>query len=320
MGITEQLGLMTAMGKNTIPLLFKVFFFRLRYPKMFAEWKKAPEGYDPKPNYEIPKYEEWMKIPEFDKKEKYLRPTKGCECNAPEIVALAYKLGAHDLPEKEYAENVLKWVKNNIRFNIGGGTAVETLKEGMGTCIQHISLLLALCRARGIKARYKMMVTAELDPRLKELGMEISKALGVDERFGDFASNLLNAFPGHMIAEVYIDEEWLNADPTLSDAVEVGLGYRISKLGDEPEWASEKGKIYYLEDSPRMGRPLLNWGKSFHGLQYVVEKGFGMYEEEGKRIMSGELGGERKKGYEDLGRELQDLMKRVGAPDQEKKI
>ena len=122
MKITEQLGLMKAMGGRTIPLISKIFFFRLIHPKIFDQWKEAPEDYDPKPNYEIPKYEEWMKIPDFDKEEEYLRPTMGCECEAPEIVALAYKLGVDKLLAKErsssdlaqrqlewkYAENALK--------------------------------------------------------------------------------------------------------------------------------------------------------------------------------------------------------------------
>ena len=92
MKIIEQLGLMKAMGGRTIPLISKIFFFRLIHPKIFAQWKEAPEDYDPKPNYEIPKYEEWMKMPDFDKDELYLRPTLGCECDAPEIVAIGYKI------------------------------------------------------------------------------------------------------------------------------------------------------------------------------------------------------------------------------------
>ena len=314
MKITEQLGLMKAMGGRTIPLIFKIFSFRLIHPKIFAQWKEAPEDYDPKPDYEMPKYEEWMKIPDFDEEEEYLRPTQGCECDAPEIVALAYKLGVDRLSEWDYAENALKWVKNNIKFNIGGGTATETLREGMGVCIQQMTLFITLCRIGGLKARYKVMVSSELDPRMQELGMGISKEMGVDQIFGDFLYKVLNAFPGHILAEVYIDGRWVNADPTFSDELEVGLGYEISKLGYEPEWASETGKVYYLEDSPRMGRPLLKWGKSFRGLQYMIDKGFEPYAEKGREILKlGEESYEEKmkKGYEGLSKELSDIMKRV---------
>lgn len=305
---------MKAMGGRTIPLIAKIFFFRLIHPEIFSQWKSAPEGYDPKPSYKIPKYEEWMKIPDFDMEKMYLRPTVGCECDAPEIVALAYKLGAHDLPEREYAENALKWVKNNIRFNIGGGTARETLREGMGVCIQQITMFITLCRTGGLKARYKVMVSSEIDPRMQELGIGISKGAGVDQVFGDFIYKMLTAFPGHFLAEVYLDGEWVNADPTFSDELEAGLGYRISKLGDEPEWISETGKVYYLEDSPRMGRPLLKWGKSFRGLQYIIDKGFEPYIEGGREILNlGEESYEErmKKSYEGLSKELSDMMKEI---------
>jgi transglutaminase-like putative cysteine protease len=314
MKIIEQLGLMKAMGGRTIPLISKIFSFRLIHPKIFDQWKESPEDYDPKPNYEIPKYEEWMKIPDFDKEEEYLRPTLGCECDAPEIVALAYKLGVDKLSDWDYAENALKWVKNNIKFNIGGGTARETLREGMGVCIQNMTLFITLCRIRGLKARYKVMVSSELDPRMQEFGIEIYKEMSVNQIFGDFLYKALNAFPGHILAEVYIDGRWINADPTFSDELEVGLGYEVSKLGYEPEWASETGKIYYLEDSPRLGRPLLKWGKSFHRLQYMINKGFESYAEKGREILK--LGEERyekkmKKGYEGLSKELSDIIKRV---------
>jgi hypothetical protein len=314
MKIIENLGLIKTMGKKAILFLFKILFLRLRYPKMFIRWKKAPEGWNPKPNYEIPKYEEWMKIPNFDKKREYLRPTQGCECNAPELVALAYKLGIDRLSDWDYAESVLKWVKNNIRFNFGGGTAVETLKEGMGVCIQSTTLFITLCRVKGLKARYKVMVSPELDPRLQEIGIGMAKQPGVDKIFGNLVPNFLNEFPLHILAEVQIDGKWVNADSTFSHDLEAGLGYEISKLGYEPKWASETGKIYYLEDSPRMGRPLLKWCKSLHGLQYMIDKGLENYIKKGKEILK--FGKERyeekiKKSYEGLGKDVSGIVKRV---------
>jgi hypothetical protein len=149
---------------------------------------------------------------------------------------------------------------------------------------------------------------------MQEFGRGMSREMGVDQIFGDFLYKALNAFPGHILAEVQIDDKWINADPTFSDELEVGLGYEISKLGYEPEWASETGKIYYLEDSPRMGRPLLKWGKSFRGLQYMINKGFESYAEKGREILKlGEESYEEKmkKGYEGLSKELSDIIKRV---------
>jgi len=314
MKIIENLGFVMAVGSRVIPLLLKVFLFRLIYPKIFSDWKKAPAGYDPKPKYEIPRYESWMKIPEFNPKEKYLRPTKGCECTSPEIVSLAYKLGVDRASDWEYAENALKWVKNSLRFNLGGGTARETLEEGAGVCIQNITLFVTLCRIKGLKARYKVMVSAELDPRIHDFGMGMSESMGVEKALGKFLDRLLNNFPLHILGEVQIDGKWVNADPTFSDEIETGLGCKISRLGYEPEWASETGKIYYLEDSPRMGRPLLKWAKSLRGLQYMIDRGFEDYIKEGQEIL--ELGEEEyeekmKRSYEGASKELSDIMKGI---------
>ena len=63
-----------------------------------------------------------------------------------------------------------------------------------------------------------------------------------------------------------------------------------------------------------MGRPLLKWGKSFRGLQYMIDKGFEPYAEKGREILKrGEESYEEKmkKGYEGLSKELSDIMKRV---------
>ena len=61
-------------------------------------------------------------------------------------------------------------------------------------------------------------------------------------------------------------------------------------------------------------RPLLKWGKSFRGLQYMIGKGFESYTEKGREILKlGEESYEKKmkKGYERLSKELSDIMKRV---------
>ena len=79
----QNLRLRKIIIKRSFPLLFKSFFISIFRPKLMAPLKEKPAGYDPKPGYEIPEYKEWMKIPEFNKNEKYLRPTKSCESTAP---------------------------------------------------------------------------------------------------------------------------------------------------------------------------------------------------------------------------------------------
>ncbi len=321
MRIIEQLRVTKAMGRRAIPLMFKMFYLGLIYPKIFAQLKEAPEDYDLKPKYEIPKYEEWMKIPDFDKDELYLRPTKDCECDSPEIVALAYKLAyKHKLEDKlsdwDYAENVFKWIKHNIKFNIAYGTAKETLEEGVGVCVSQVTLFIALCRANGLKARYKVLVSIELDPRMQEIDEDLAKELGVGQ--GQILRNLIDGFanmvPAHILLDVQIDGRWVSGEPTLSEEVEAGMGFKISKLGGDPEWINKAEKVYYLEDPPWMVRPLLKRSKSLRGLQYMLNKKLESDAEKGREILK--LGKERyeakmKKEYEGLSKELSDIMKRT---------
>ena len=251
-------------------------------------------------------------------KDKYLRQTKSCESTAPEIVALAYKLGVHkllvldaterDRLEWDYAENVFAWVKNNIKFNIGGGTARETLKDGRGVCDQKVGLLIALFRAGGLKARYGIKASTELDPRLQELALEIEKNMGA---FGKVMSNALNAFPGHELAEVYIDKKWIQAEPTFQDELEAGLGFPIMKFGDKPDWADRD--MFYLESSPT-GKFISKHSRNMHGLIYLIDEGFKDSIKKGREIL--EMGEEAyeeklKKGFEGLKGELDDIMKEI---------
>jgi hypothetical protein len=53
--------------------------------------------------YELPPYEPGMRV--CASNEKFLRPTRGCDPREPEIVAMAHRLGAYRLSEREFAEN-----------------------------------------------------------------------------------------------------------------------------------------------------------------------------------------------------------------------
>jgi len=302
--------------------LFLLLLFHIFCPsKMKAMLRKALPGYDPKPDYEIPKYEEWMRV--NNARDLYLRETKGCESRAPEIVALAYTLGADKLLEAEgqgspdvaqrhqlegdYADNVFKWVKNNIKYNMGGGTALETLEEGVG--VSSTSLFIALCRAGGLKARWK--ISAEPDPRLKDLN-ELSKYRG--KKFENVMSMLSKIAYGSSIAEVYIDGKWIPADPRFPDEFEAGIGYNISKLGYEPEWMKTEEAIYLEDYFSRVNRFILNYFKKMDGLKGLMDQGLGLYTRIGWEKL--ELGEEeyerrRKKSFKGSDEELSSILKRL---------
>ena len=64
--------------------------------------------------YDIPIYQEGM--PCCKSNEVYLRPTYLCESDAPEIIAMANKLGAFQKPDREYVEACFDFVKRKIDF------------------------------------------------------------------------------------------------------------------------------------------------------------------------------------------------------------
>ena len=118
--------------------------------------KESEEHYiRPARLYELQKYEPGMQAPNSNG--KYLRPTRFCNHLAPEVIAMADALGAHRLPAEDYAQAVFEFVKEKVLLEILPIDGVEaTLRRGTGTCFHLISVFIALCRAAGIPARYKM--------------------------------------------------------------------------------------------------------------------------------------------------------------------
>ena len=126
-------------------------------------------------------------------------------------------------------------------------------------------------------------------------------------------SNALNAFPGHELAEVYIDKKWIPAEPTFQDELEAGLGFPIMKFGDKPDWADNDKDMFYLESSP-MGNFISRHSRNMYGLIYLIEEGFDDSIKKGREIL--EMGEEAyeeklKKGFEGLKGELDDIMKEI---------
>ncbi|HHH78135.1 MAG TPA: transglutaminase family protein, partial [Thermoplasmatales archaeon] len=125
---------------RTLPAMLKAL---IKHPIILIKANRAAKKYlknrkMPGPPYEIPEYREGM--PYNKSNERYLRPTHLCESNAPEIIALANELGAFKKSDREYAESVFEFVKNNIKLSfVGLDGAVATLKRGSGTCLHQLS-------------------------------------------------------------------------------------------------------------------------------------------------------------------------------------
>ncbi|MGZ4936730.1 MAG: transglutaminase-like domain-containing protein, partial [Halobacteriota archaeon] len=104
--------------------------------------------------YDLPEYRHGM--PHCTSSEKYLRPTRYCNPREPLVIAMANELGAYELSDWEFAEAAYWFVKTKfIAEFMPLNSVTDSLRRGTGTCFHMNSVWIALCRAAGIKARYK---------------------------------------------------------------------------------------------------------------------------------------------------------------------
>ncbi|MEF8879744.1 MAG: transglutaminase domain-containing protein [Candidatus Thermoplasmatota archaeon] len=181
-------------------------------------YKRPPRPYD------IPKYSQDMKVCKSD--EKYLRPTLYCNPQAPEVVALAHKLGAYKVSDREFAENAFNFVKEKMTLEILPFNPVEkSFRRGTGTCYHLITCFIALCRAAGIKARYKIFAMnmiqnwydaiVEVDPLIKKW----YDSMGYFMLEGE--------------GEAFIDGEWTVAHVGPRAERQAAAGIPITRFGED---------------------------------------------------------------------------------------
>ena len=199
----------------------------------------------PPRGYELPEYQVGMEFSRAN--EKYLRPTRYCNCSAPQIVAMAHALGAYQLPNGEFVQNAFEFVKEQVLLEILPIDGVErTLARGTGTCFHLISLFIALCRSAGIPARYKMFsismiqawrdVMVDQDPLVK--------------KWYDAAGYFLIEGEG----EVWLDGRWVvgHVGPTAERQAAAGLP--VTHLGEDAigVWFyARPGTVMRMEAIPR---------------------------------------------------------------------
>lgn len=234
--------------KNMLKLFIKGGFALtkviLKNPGQLKRVREEKIEYTP-PNrrYELPEYKPDMKVVKSN--EKYLRPTLYCNPYAKEIIALANHLGAFEKEPYEYARDVFEFVKRNLILQIVPlDGVVPTLKRGYGTCLHKISLFIALCRAAGLKARYKLYALSVIqqwydtfmaDPLMQEW------------------YNAMGYFMLHGEGEVYIDGKWYVADVGPTPERQAATGIPITKFGEDSIgiWAQAiPGSIMRVESLP----------------------------------------------------------------------
>ena len=121
---------------------------------------------------------------------QYLVATTNCEVNDANIVALAKKLTSGLTTTLAKATAIFNYVRDDIAYSYYANTrygAAGTLSMGKGNCVDEAHLVIALCRAAGIPARY------------------------VHGKGCTFSSGLVT---GHVWAQVLVDGVWYVADAT----------------------------------------------------------------------------------------------------------
>jgi len=197
----------------------------------------------PPRRYELPEYREGMKYCKSN--EKYLRPTRYCNSHAPEVIALANELGAFEKSDREFAEAAFDFAKRKLTLEMLPMDGVEdTLRRGTGTCVHEISVFVALCRAAGIKARYKLYTPT--------LSNEWNDTFLVDPLLKKWY-NSMGYFMLHGEGEVYVDGKWFVVDVGPTPERQAASSMPITKFGEDSigVWLnSVPGSEMHLESFP----------------------------------------------------------------------
>ena len=209
-------------------------------------WVRPPR------EYELPPFRESMQL--CTSNEKYLRPTRWCDPREPQVVAMANELGAYELSDYEFADAAYWFIKSKLVGEmLPMGRVSATLNRGTGTCYHLISLWIALCRAAGIKARYKMFKTMMNDV---VVNLDMIEMLGLGETEQEMLPDILNTAIGHGTGEACIDGKWVVADVGMRPEVEAHAGVPITTFGEDSidltGWELIPGTIERLESLPLM--------------------------------------------------------------------
>jgi len=225
--------------------LTKTLFLNLGELKQLRKMPAGSERYNrPKREYDIPEYKKNMKV--CDSNEKYLRPTLYCDHREPEVVALAHKLGAFKKSDSEYAEAAFNLVKEQTTLEIIPINRVGvTFNRGTGTCFHLITAFIALCRAAGIKARYKVfamnMIQAWYD--------SVVEADPLVKKWYDSMGYFMLEGEG----EAFIDGRWVVAHVGPKAERQAAAGIPITKFGEDSigNWFfAIPGTIMHMESVP----------------------------------------------------------------------
>jgi len=178
----------------------------------------------PTREYELPEYREGMK--HCISNEKYLRPTRWCNPREPLVIAMANELRAYELSDYEFAEAAYWFVKTKFTPEFLSLNSVsDSLKRGTGTCFHMNSVWVALCRAAGIKARYKSFTMV-----LPDEIMSVASSFG---EAGEMTGDLFNRGFPEMEGEVCIDGTWTVGHVSMRPELLASNYLPITRFGED---------------------------------------------------------------------------------------
>ena len=123
--------------------------------------------------------------------EQYLVPTANCQSNDPTIIGYANGIIGSTTDPYEKAILIYNWVRDNVSYSFYYNTvkgALGVLRDGTANCVDTAHLVVALCRAVGLPARYE---------------------------HGNCYFTVSGQWYGHVWAQIYLGT-WINADATSS--------------------------------------------------------------------------------------------------------
>lgn len=281
--------LMLKMNIGGFFSLMKVMALNLGTFRMMKNQRTTAVYVRPTPDYIIPAHTQEMDS--CSSEERYLRPTLFCDSRAPEIIAMADALGAHQKSTYEFADSAFEFVKRKVIFEIIPlDDVIPTLRRGTGTCLHKISLFIALCRAAGIPARYKFFALTMLDTWMAPA---VEHAPLMKKWYDVMGSFLL-----HGEGEVYIDGRWITADVGAEPERQAASWMPVTRLGEDSVglWLFPIPGTTFRRESIPLGlgvpsRVLIN--KLVPGQVQGINIGILEQIDKGRRLME-DMGGEAK--------------------------
>lgn len=128
--------------------------------------------------------------------QQYLAATSNCQSNDPQIIALAQSITTNCASSYEMGLAIFNWVRDQLDYSWYYNTqkgAVNAMLTRTANCCDMSHLIVALCRAVNIPARYQ-----------------------------HGTCNFNSGSYGHVWAELYVNDNWISADAT-SNANSFGI-------------------------------------------------------------------------------------------------